>query len=418
MDERIRDEILSKRPELPRLLFVVLLLLIGLGIVTFVFRVMGPNAKEAWQIYLVNFIFWTGVAFAGIVFSCALRMTSGRWGRPLLRISEGLGSFVPVSFILLLILLFIGKDHVLPYATVHYHHPKDIWLNMSFVAARNVIGFLLLSTLGLIYLYYSLRQDLGGLGDRVSGICGWIASGWKDEEDRRECWNKLSKLAPAIAITYAAVLSLIAWDFMMSLDPEWFSTLFGPYYFIASLLAAMAATIILSAFVRKYLHLQDYITQFQYYDIGKLFLGFSMFWVYLMFSQYLAIWYANMPEETGFVIARTRVEPFRTLSWVVLSCCFFFPFISLIPRTNKVVAPILVSIVSVSFIGLWLEKFLLVTPSFTNEINLGLTQILITVGFLASFILTFLLFIRTFPIIPVGDPLFSGKAGSHQSGGH
>ena len=418
MDERIRDEILSKRPELPKLLLGVFVLLVVLGIITLIKGATGPNPREAWQIYLVNFIFWTGVAFAGIVFSCALRITSGRWGRPLLRISEGLGSFVPVSFILLLILLFIGKDSVLPYATEHYHHPRDIWLNMSFVAARNIIGFLLLSTLSFIYLYYSLRQDLGGLGDRVSGICGWISSGWKGEEDREECWNKLSKLAPAVAIIYTVVLSVIAWDFMMSLDPLWFSTLFGPYYFMASWLAALGATIIFSTFVRKYLHLQDYITQFQFYDIGKLLLGFSMFWVYLMFSQYLAIWYANMPEETGFVIARVRVEPFRTLSWVVLSCCFFFPFISLIPRTNKVVAPILVSIASVSFIGLWLEKFLLVTPSLTNEIHFGLTQVLITLGFLAGFILTFLLFIKTFPIIPVGDPLFSGKAGSPHSGGH
>ena len=82
MDERIRDEILSKRPELPKLLLLVLLLLVGIGVVTFVSRIMGPNAKEAWQIYLVNFIFWTGAAFAGIAFSCALRITSGRWEDP------------------------------------------------------------------------------------------------------------------------------------------------------------------------------------------------------------------------------------------------------------------------------------------------------------------------------------------------
>ncbi|MGH7889460.1 MAG: hypothetical protein ACRENF_02795, partial [Thermodesulfobacteriota bacterium] len=147
MDERVREEILSKRPELPKLLLLVLVLLIGLGIFTFVSRAIGPDGKEAWQIYLVNFIFWTGVALGGIAFSCALRLTQGRWGRPLLRISEALGSFVPVSFILLLVLLLVGKDHVLPYATQHYHHPKDIWLNMSFVTARQIIGFLALFTL-------------------------------------------------------------------------------------------------------------------------------------------------------------------------------------------------------------------------------------------------------------------------------
>jgi Ni/Fe-hydrogenase subunit HybB-like protein len=418
MDESIRDEILSKRPKPSVFLPGVLILLVIVGLVTFIRGAMGSTPQEAWQIYLVNFIFWTGVAQAGIVFSCALRITSGRWGRPLLRVSEALGSFLPVSFLLLLVLLFIGSNHVLPYATEHYHHPKDIWLNMSFVTGRNVVGFLVLFILSLIYLYYSLRQDLGGAEGKLSGLCAWIASGWRGDEERKECWNKLSKLAPAIALIYAAVLSIIAWDFMMSLDPHWFSTLFGPYYFISSLVAALGATIILSTFVRKHLKLQDYITPFQFYDIGKLLLGFSMFWVYLMFSQFLAIWYANMPEETGFVIARTRVEPFKSLSWVVLSCCFFFPFISLIPRTTKVIPAILSFIASISFIGLWLNIFVLVMPSFSPEINFGSTHILITLGFLAAFVLTFLFFIKTFPIIPVGDPLFSGKAGSHHSGGH
>lgn len=408
MDERIRDEVLLKRPaKISMLLILLCLLLVVVSIVAFISQ---PESSEAWQAYLVNFVFWTGVAQGGVVFSCALRITSARWGRPLLRVSEALGSFLPVSFILLLILLFIGKDYVLPYATQHYHHPKEIWLDMNFVSARQIIGLLVLLVLSSIYLYYSLRQDLGGLGNKVSGISGWMASGWSGEVDKTKCWSRLSKLAPAIALIYAAVFSLIAWDFMMSLDHEWYSTLFGPYYFIASLLAAMGATVILSILVRKYLHLQDYITEYQFYDIGKLFLGFSMFWVYLYFGQLLTIWYANLPEEVGFLIKRIQTEPFRTLSWVVISCCFFFPFVTLLPRTNKIVTPILAFIVTVSFTGLWLEKFLLITPSFTDELHFGWIHILVTLGFLAAFVLTFLLFIRAFPIVPLGDPLFMGKS--------
>lgn len=411
MDGTIREEILSKRPgKLSMFLILGLLLLVAAGIIAFISGASGSEAGEVWQIYLVNFIFWTGVAQAGIVFSCALRMASGRWGRPLLRVSEALGSFTPVSLVLLIILLFVGKDYVLPYATQHYHHPKEIWLDMDFVSARNIIGFAVLILLSFVYLYYSLRQDLGGAGSRVSGICGWIASGWNGEEDRAKCWSRILTLAPIIAILYAVVFSVFSWDFMMSLNPIWFSTLFGPYYFIASLLGAMGATIILSIMVRKHLDLQDYITEFQFYDIGKLFLGFSMFWVYLYFSQFLAIWYANLPEEIGFLIRRVQEEPFRTVSWVVISCCFFFPFFMLIPRTNKVVTPILAFIVAVSFSGLWLEKFILIIPSLSDSVHLSFRQALISLGFLSAFLITFLLFIRTFPILPVGDPLFSGKS--------
>ncbi|GIW46561.1 MAG: membrane protein [Deltaproteobacteria bacterium] len=417
MDEKAKEELLLKRARPPKWLFFILLLLMIAGIVTFISGVVGPHAKEAWQIYLVNFLFWAGVAQAGVVFSCALRITSGRWGRPLLRISEAFSSFIPVSFVLLLV-LFLGREYILPYATEHYHHPKDIWLSIPFVFARNVIGIFILSVLSLIYVYYSLRQDLGEVKDRLSGICGWIASDWKGEEDKRRCWDRLSKLAPAIALIYALTFSIIAWDFIMSLDPHWYSTLFGPFYFVASFVAALGATIILSSFVRRYLGLQDYITQFQFYDIGKLLLGFSMFWVYLMFSQFLPIWYGNMPEETVFVIKRVKEEPFRTLSWVVISCCFFFPFVTLLPRTNKVIPPILAFIASVSFVGFWLEKFVLVTPSLSHGIEFGLMQLLITLGFFATFVFMFLVFIKTFPVLPVGDPLFPGKGDSGHSGGH
>jgi hypothetical protein len=345
-----------------------------------------------------------------------LRITSGRWGRPVLRISEAIGSFIPISFVLFL-LLYLGRDYILPYATEHYHHPKDIWLSIPFVFGRNGIGLLILLILSFIYLYYSLRQDLGGTSI-ASGLSGMIASDWKGEDERKLCWNKLSCLAPAIVIIYAIVFSVISWDFMMSLNPHWYSTLFGVYYFVASFLGALLTTTILSVFARKYLHLQDYITKSQFHDLGRLIFGFSLFWTYLFYSQYLAIWYANMPEETGFVFKRVREEPFKTLSWVVLSCCFFFPLVTLLPKTNKIVTPIIAFIATVSLGGLWLEKFILVTPSLSPEVHFCWVQILITIGFFSAFMLTFLFFIRNFPVLPVGDPLFSGKIGTHQSGGH
>lgn len=397
MDTNVKEEILSKRNMVP--MWVILLFLaisiIGLGV--FALNASGDSAKETWQIFLVNFLFWTGVAQAGIIFSCILRITDARWGRSLLRISEGFGSFLPISFILLLMILFLGKDYILPYATEHYHHPKDVWLSMDFVAARNIIGFAILIVLSYLYVKISLTQDL-------------------DESTKRKYYfTSLRKFAPAIIIVYALVFSIFAWDFMMSLDPHWFSTLFGPYYFMGSLIAAIGATIILSVILKRYMGLNDYLTQYRYWDMGKILQGFSLFWVYAMFSQFLPIWYANMPEETGFVIKRVVDEPFRTFSWAVLTCCFVFPFISLLPRTNKIVTPILVFIAAVSFTGLWMDKFILVVPSLADNISFGIKHILVTLGFMAGFLVTFLLFVRKFPIIPYGDPFFDGK-GSH--GGH
>ncbi len=419
MDDTIRDEILSKRPNIHPLLWVLFGSLFIVGV--FVFLAYGSKEEyshDVWQSFLVNFVFWAGIAQAGIVFSAILRLTRAKWGRPLLRISESMGSFVPVSFILLLVLLFIGKDKILPYIQNPYPYAsKEVWLSPGFLVGRHLIAFGILFILSMCYLYHSLRQDLGGAGDKLSGIASWIADGWKGDEERSEIWKTLIKLSPAIAIVYAFTFSFIGWDFMMSLDPHWFSTMFGPYYFMGSLLGAVGMLIILSSYLRIHLNLGEYISDHQYFDISKIMLGLSMFWVYVTYAQYLPIWYANMPEETGFVFARTQVEPYKTLSWVVLSCCFFFPFVSLIPRTTKVVNQLTIFIAVVLLSGLWLEKYVLIVPSISHGIHFGFIEIFITAGFASAFILTFLCFIKSFPIMPVGDPMFSGKqTGAH--GGH
>ena len=392
MDQSVSQEILAKRNQIPRWVFMVFIALAVVGAGAFVINARGENAEEVWQLFLVNFLFWTGVAQGGLVFSCILRITNARWGRGLLRISEGFASFTVVSLVLLLV-LFLGKEFILPYASHHYHSPKDIWLNINFVMARNVVGFAILLVLNYVYLKTSIEQDLKGKENIV----------------------RLKKLAPAVILVYAIVFSLFAWDFMMSLDHHWFSTLFGPYYFMGSLIAAIGATIILSVPIKRHLGLDSYLSLHHYWDMGKILQGFSLFWVYLMFSQLLTIWYANMPEETGFVIKRVVDEPFRSFAWAVLTCCFIFPFVSLLPRSHKIVTPIAVFIATVSFSGLWMDKFLLVIPSLTDELVFGINHFLITLGFLAGFVATFLLFINRFPVIPFGDPYFDGKL---KGGGH
>ena len=415
MDEHIREEILAKRSLIPNWSIYLFLILAIIGFGTFVFNIMGSeeSAKAAWEIFLINFLYWTVIAQAGIIFSCILRITNARWARPLLRVSEGLGAFLPIAFVLLIV-VFLGRDYVLPYATEHYHHPRDVWLNMTFVITRNIVLFSILLILSAFYVYYSLRQDLGGVADKLEGLPAWIASGWSGEDERTTMWKRLGQFAPAVIIFFALTFSFFAWDLIMSLDPLWFSTLFGPYYFMGGFLGAIGATIVLSIMLRRRLGLEDYLVDTHYHDMGKLLQGFSLFWVYMFFSQLLPIWYANMPETTAFVIKRVQEEPFQAFAWATLTCVFIFPFLALMPRTNKIVKPIVVFIAGVSLTGLWIDKFVLVTPSLSNTIDIGITQILITLGFLGAFIMMFLLFIRTFPSIPFGDRFFGGKA----KGGH
>ena len=102
MDTAIKEEILNKRNRIPKWVILLFLAIAVIGFGTFALNAAGKNSKDIWQIFLVNFLFWTGVAQAGIIFSCVLRITDARWGRSFLRISEGFGSFVPIGFIILL----------------------------------------------------------------------------------------------------------------------------------------------------------------------------------------------------------------------------------------------------------------------------------------------------------------------------
>ncbi len=389
--------VLDKTGRIPKWILLFLGGVAAIGAIAFVFAAYSPEqAEDAWRILLINFLFWTAVAQGGVIFSCVLRITNARWGRSFLRISESFSSFLPVSMLLLLV-IFAGADHILPYATHHYHPPKDIWLSMPFVFFRNLAGFGFLLFLTYRYVRNSLLQDIS-------------------PSEPNTYFPRLRKLAPFVVGTYAVVFSFFAWDLMMSLDPHWFSTLFGPYYFMGGLISAVAMTVIISVGLSRYLDLGDYLGDYHYWDIGKMLNGFSLLWAYLMFSQLLPIWYANMPEETAFVIKRISEEPFKTFAWAVFTCCFVFPFISLMPRTHKIVTPILVFVSTVLLCGFWMDKFLLVTPSLSQSLETSLPQILITFGFAGAFLCAVLLFLRKFPAIPFGDPFFDGP-NSH-GGGH
>lgn len=418
MEESVKEELIfNKVGRVPAWLLGLFGLLAVVGFGVFVLEAMGSGSgsDQAWQIFLVNFVFFTGIAQAGIVLSAAMRITGARWGRSVLRVSEAMGSFLPLAF-LLLIVVFIGRDHILPYATQDYHN-KELWLDMPLVVLRQFAGLAILTTLSLAYVYFSIRQDLGGLGPRLKGLAAWVASDWKGEEDKARCWKKLKSMAPAIAILFALIYTLIAFDFMMSLDPHWFSTLFGIYYCVGSFLGAICFTALLSMFLGRYMGLSDYMASTAYRDMGKLMLGFCLAWTYMFYSQLLPIWYANMPEETAFLIKRLQEPPFQTLAWTVASCIFLFPLVALISKLSKLVLPIFAFIATVPLCGLWLEKIVIIEPSLTPELHITAPQLIITLGFLSLFVLAFLLFVRTFPMMPVGDPFFEGKVSEH-TGGH
>lgn len=202
----------------------------------------------------------------------------------------------------------------------------------------------------------------------------------------------------------------------MSLDPHWYSTLFGAYYFMGSFYLALAALYFLSFLGRNAFRLKEIIHPHHLHDLGKLVFAFCIFTGYLFYVQFLVIWYGNLPEETRYVILRVKLTPWEPIAWIVLATTFLIPFLLLLRRKIKM-APLPMMILSgIILAGMWVERFLLIAPSIWEGegIPLGFLEILITGGFVGIMGLGMILFLERVPLLPISDPLFRKAMEPHE----
>ena len=386
----------------------VLLGLAALGGLAFLYGIVIGDAGRAWQALLVNFLFFGGLAQAGVIFSCILQVTSARWGRPLKRVAEATAAFLPMALLLLLVLL-AGITAWAPWV----HEPveaKAPWLNVPFFVGRELLAFLVLSGLSLRYVYRSLRPDVGMLhesGSRpATGISALLIRDWRGlDSERATGQRRQTRWAVAVLIAYGWVFTLIAFDFVMALDPHWFSTLLGGYYFIGNLLIGLAFVVGVTAAGRNRLGIARHVGRHQLHDLGKLLFGFCILWAYLFWSQYLVIWYGDLAEETEFVYHRMH-GAWEPAAWAVFAMTFAGPFVVLLSRAVKTWVPGLTTVAAIVFAGMWLERFVLVVPSLWHGegVPLGLLELLVTAGVASLFVLSYAAFLDRFPVLPVSDP--------------
>ena len=395
----------------------VLLGLAALGALAFLYGIVLGDAVRAWESLLVNFLFFGGLAQAGVVLSCILQVTSARWGRPLKRVAEATAAFLPAAFILLLVLL-AGTAAWAPWV----HEPveaKTPWLNVPFFVSRELLAFLVLGGFSLRYVYRSLRPDIGMLDESgarpAAGLSAQLIRGWQGlDTERATGQRRQTRWAVAVLIAYGWAFTLIAFDFVMALDPHWFSTLLGGYYFIGNLLIGLAFLAGVAAAGRRRLGIAGYVGRHQLHDLGKLLFGFCILWAYLFWSQYLVIWYGDLAEETEFVYHRMH-GAWEPVAWAVLAMTFVGPFVVLLSRAVKTWVPGLTAVAAVVFAGMWLERFLLVAPSLWHGegVPLGLLELLVTAGVLGLFVVCYTTFLDRFPTLPVSDPRLAPAETEH-----
>jgi hypothetical protein len=378
----------------------IILFLIIIGFGTFIAGLVVGPPERAWQSYLINFLLWSAIAQGALLFSAVMHTTKARWSGSLASIAESFSAFFPISFILFL-LLYLGKDHVFPWIGEDLHG-KEVWLNIPFLFSRDSAGLFILYGIGFTYLYYALGLKLH-MAEPDGKFRRFLYKLWgQGKSDPEKFKKRAGFFAVLYIIAYALILSLIGYDLIMSMDPHWYSTLFGAYNFVKAFYVGLGAIIITAA----YLHLNPntgwQIDSKQFHDIGKLFFAFCLVWADFFYCQLVVIWYGNISEETAYVIQRTMLSPWRPLAWIVFVICFIAPFLILLKRSVKMQPRFMMVLCILVVFGIWLEHLLLIGPALNlnaTKIPMGISDILITLGFLGLMVFAVSSYMKIFPEI-------------------
>jgi hypothetical protein len=399
-----------------------------LGLVAFVAGLV-IDPVWTWGAVIVGLVYTMGICQGAIMFSIISTLTWARWSRPMKRVAETFGLFMPFLYLAMVAFLVVGlkvfpwHPHTIvlggpvnlnPESAATMFAAKPFWLNPWVFSGRLIVGVGFMVLLDLVYLRTSLRPDLLAskqrLGDKAPGWWNMIIGGATDVAKERESSDKLQgTLGVILGVTYAFVMSMVAFDLIMSLSPLWYSNMFGGWIFASSFWLSMQAIGVFSLVGLDWLGLRGWIKPSYTHDLGKLLLAYTMAWAYMCFAQILPIYYANMPEETDFLLIRLMLPAWAPMTRVVAVLCFIMPFTVLLSRGIKKMRGPFIALMVCMMIGVFLERTLLVMPSIHKGpdfpwVNFLVISLGVWVGFLGALVTFATQILAKMPALPVSDP--------------
>ena len=375
----------ATRTELPERITRLAWILVLVGIALYGAGYIVDAKRSAFN-NVISFLFLASVA-GGSIFLVALEYLAGAvWSVPMRRVNEFLAALALIVPVLAVPLLFHLHD------LFHWTHPEAVdadriltgkapYLNVNFFIIRFLVVFFLWNLFSFIFVRNSTKQDVTK-DPKLTTINVRLAAGFM----------------PVFAIT----ITLTAIDWAMSLEPHWFSTIFGVYYFSGTVLAALSA----ATFIIINLHEHGYLPNLRrdhFYSLGALLFAFINFWAYIAFSQFLLIWYANLPEETFWFMSRWK-NGWEYVSVLLIIVHFVVPYFALLTQDSKMNPRRL------KFMSVWIlfahlfDLYWLVMPTYGEGIPLGWMEIgypILVVG-LMMVVLSYK--VKRNNLVPVGDP--------------
>ncbi len=388
-------EPLAQDPALPAALERVSRRALFIGVLGFLAPVAAAlsnaaGAERFYRSYLLGFVFWNGIAVGCLAVLGLQYLTGGAWGIAIRRLLEAGTRTLPLMALLFVPLAF-GLHHIYEWthadAVAHDEllQKKAIYLNIPFFLGRAALYFLVWFSLAWLMNRLSLKQDTTG-----------------DPAIAR----RLQRTGAAALLLYAVTVTFASIDWVMSLEPHWFSTMYGVIFMVSQALGAMALVIAVLVLLSHRQPFADFLTAAHLHDLGKMLFAFVMIWSYVTFSQYLIIWSGNLPEEIPWYLARFK-GGWGWIGVAVLLFQFLLPFLLLISkaanRNPRLLVTAALMVVAVRFVDVaWL-----ILPAFSPaHFRIHWTDLSVPIGIGGLWLAVFSAQLTKRPLLPVGDPDF------------
>ena len=353
-------------------------------------HVFHQLANRPWAALYVAAFFFFMISLGTLAFYAIQRAAQAGWSPVLFRVMEGITGYLLTGGLIILFILILS--------VMHFNH-LFIWMDPEIVEHDKIIkaksgyldsyfflirGFIYLTGWSL-YRYFSRRLSIA-----------------QDNSNNNKNHIKNFKLSAAFLVFFLVTESMMSWDWIMSIDPHWFSTLFGWYVFASMMVSGVTTIALISIYLKSKGYLPN-VNDNHIHDLGKFMFGFSVFWTYLWFSQFMLIWYSNIPEEVVYFI--TRMEDYFIPFWGMVVINFILPFLILISSNFKRVNWMIVMAGIIILVGHYIDVYNMIMPSAVgDQWGIGIPELSSIMFFSGLFIYVVFSTLTKVPLEAKGDP--------------
>lgn len=362
-------------------------------------HVLHQLQNKPWAALYVACIFFMLVSLGVLAFYAIQQVAQSGWSPVLFRVMQGITAYLPIGSVIFFVILIL--------CGLHFNH-LFVWLDPEVVAHDKLIqaksGYLnfpfwiIRAAIFLIgwnlYRYYSRKNCLA-----------------QDESNDDSFYKKNFKISAGFLVFFIVTESIMSWDWIMSVDPHWFSTLFGWYVFASFLVSGVTIICLVSLYLKSKGYL-EHVNTSHIHDLAKFMFGFSVFWTYLWFSQFMLIWYANIPEEVTYFVTRIQLYNLPFFGAVVMN--FLFPVLILINTDFKRISWVLVMAGIVILFGHYIDFFNMIMPGTVgDQWFIGVSEIASVLFFLGLFIYVVFTALTKAPLLPKRNPFIEESKHFH-----